>query len=87
MFFEARTHFQSMIDHLNNLAWKIFHVKDMTLKCDRCPQDPLMLPPMPGPGLALPPPVVWNVDADLFEIVVAVPGRETQQQPASRSRD
>ena len=50
-------------------------------------QDPLMLPPMPGPGLALPPPVVWNVDADLFEIVVAVPGRETQQQPASRSRD
>ena len=46
-----------------------------------------MLPPMPGPGLPLPPPVVWNVDADLFEIVVAVPGRETQQQPASRSRD
>ena len=38
LFFEARTHFQSMIDHLNNLAWKIFHVKDMTLKCDRCPR-------------------------------------------------
>ena len=45
-----------------------------------------MLPPMAGPVLPLPPPVVWNVDADLFEIAVAVPDRETQQQP-SRVRD
>ena len=86
MFFEARTHFQFLVKyHLANFAMNIESHERRDTKCDPCRQDPLMLPPMAGPVLPLPPPVVWNVDADLFEIAVAVPDRETQ--PASRVRD